>query len=120
MVIVTGLADMARKKALIALLVVLLTALAGEVGPRLLIRDGLSAFEGDQRTFAASALTQARYFFGGSLEPVFFTALRVEDVVERTSAEGQPCYEATVGAYTLFGLPRSSVVVSCNGSARRQ
>ncbi len=118
--IVRGPDDMVKGKTLIALLAVILIALAGEIGPRLLIRSGLSAFEGGRRTFATSALTQARYFFGGSLEPLFVTALRVEDVAERTSAEGRPCYEATVRAYTFFGLPWSSVVVSCNGSIWRQ
>lgn len=108
------------RKALTVLSVVLLVALVGEAGPRLVIRDGLSAFEGDQGTFAASALTQTGYFYGGSPEPLFFTALQVADVTEKADTGGRPCYEATVQAYTLFGLPWSSVRVSCNGSIVRQ
>ncbi len=111
-----------HKVFVIALLVVLLIVLLGEIGPRLLIRSNLSAFEGDRRTFATSAWTQARQFFSGSSEPLFWTALRVGDVAKKTSAEGRPCYEATIQAYTPFGLPWSSVLVSSctNGSVRRQ
>ncbi len=114
-------ASTASRKAIIALLaVLLLIALLGEAVPRLLIQSNLSAFSGEQRAFAASALTQTRYFFGGSPEPLFFTALRVGDVTEKIGAGDQRCYDATIQAYTLFGLPWSSVVVSCNGSIVRQ
>ncbi|HPL29541.1 MAG TPA: hypothetical protein PLG21_15955 [Anaerolineae bacterium] len=113
-------ASTAPRKATIALLAVLLIVLLGEAGPRLLIRSNLSAFAGEQRAFAASALTQTRQFFGGSPEPLLFTALQVRDVTEKTSTEGRPCYAATVQAYTLFGLPWSSVVVSSCGDSFMQ
>jgi len=101
---------------------VLSFVLLGEVAPRLLIGPNVKTFQGEQRAFAASAWKEARYFFSGSAEPLFWTAIQVHDVREKTDADGQRCYEADVRAYTLFGLPWSSVrVTSCNGgSAIRQ
>lgn len=101
---------------------VLSLVLLGEVAPRLLISHNIEMFQGEQQAFAASAWTEARYFFSGSAEPLFWTAIQVQDVKEKVDAEGQKCYNATIRAYTLFGLPWSSLLVtSCNrGSAIRQ
>jgi len=97
---------------------VLSFVLLGEVAPRLLIGPNVKMFQREQRTFAASAWKEARYFFSGSAEPLFWTAIQVHDVREKTDADGQRCYEADVLAYTLFGLPWSSVLVtSCNGGS---
>lgn len=61
------------------------------------------------------------FFFSGSAEPFFWTAIRVEEVAEKIGPEGQICYEATVQAYTLFGLPWDSVLASsCTGALTRQ
>jgi hypothetical protein len=86
---------------------VLSFVLLGEVAPRLLIGPNVKTFQGEQRAFAASAWKEARYFFSGSAEPLFWTAIQVHDVREKTDADGQRCYEADVRAYTLFGLPWS-------------
>jgi hypothetical protein len=97
---------------------VLSFVLLGEVAPRLLIGPNVKTFQGEQRAFAASAWKEARYFFSGSAEPLFWTAIQVHDVREKTDADGQRCYEADVRAYTLFGLPWSSArVTSCNGGS---
>lgn len=103
-----------KKKIAISLTVLLLALVVGEIGPRLMIDSGLQKFPKKQIAFVKQALTEARLFFSGSAEPLFWTAIRVEEVTER-EVEGQTCYEATVRAYTLFGLPWSSVLVSsCN------
>lgn len=106
----------------IFLIVGALVILTGEIVPRLVISHNIEKFYGPEQAFAARALTEGRLFFGGSIEPSFLTALQVHDVVEKIDADGQVCYEATVRAYTLYGLPWSSVVVtSCNhGSIIRE
>ncbi len=97
---------------------VLSLVLFGEVAPRLLIDSNIEMFQGKQQAFAASSWTQARYFFSSSAEPLFWTAIQVHDVKEKLNTDGQQCYEADVRAYTLFGLPWSSVLVSsCNGGS---
>lgn len=113
---------MGKRIILIALAVLLLAVLLGEIGPRLVIGNNLERFEGEQLAFAAAAWVQTRFFLGGSAEPLILTAIRVEDVTEKAIAGGQKCYEAVVHAYTLFGLPWSSVLVSScnNGSMVRQ
>lgn len=107
-----------QKKSIIVAVVLLGTFLAGEIGPRLAIGHNIEKFYGPQQAFAASAWSQARLFFSGSAEPLFWTAIQVQDVTERDETENQKCYEVTVRAYTLFGLPWSAVLVSsCNGGS---
>lgn len=111
---------MNRKVGIIGL--ALLLMIFGEGLPRLLIDDGVKKFSGEKQTFAAAAWTEARFFFSGSAEPIFWTAIQVHNVEEKTDPKGQKCYRASVRAYTIFGLPWSSVLVnSCDGgSAVRQ
>lgn len=111
---------MSRKGLIVTVL--LLIFVLGEIGPRLLIGKNLSRFAGNQRFFAEKAWTEARILLSGSAEPLFWTAIRVEEVVEKEKSEGEVCYEAIVRAYTIFGLPWSSVLVSScdNGFIVRQ
>ncbi len=106
------------RKRVFILGLVLSLVLLGEVAPRLLIGHNIDMFQGEQQAFAASAWVDARVFFSGSAEPLFWTAIQVHDIFEKVDAKGQKCYEATVRAYTFFGLPWSSVLVtSCNGGS---
>lgn len=85
----------------------------GMIVPRALIDDNLHAFDGEQLAVAAHTLDQARIFFGGSIEPLAVTALRIESVTEA------PCYKVIVRAYTIFGLPWSALLFdSCDGAYR--
>jgi hypothetical protein len=105
-----------KKNILILLLAGVLIVLMGEVVPRMVISHNIDKFYGPERAFAASAWREAHIFFSGSAEPLFLTAIQVHDVVEKLDANGQTCYEAVVRAYTLYGLPWSSVFISsCNG-----
>jgi hypothetical protein len=107
-----------KKKKVFTLGLVLSFIFLGEVAPRLLIGSNIKTFQGEQRAFAASAWKEARYFFSGSAEPLFWTAIQIQDVKKKVDTDGQQCYEANVRAYTLFGLPWSSVLVtSCNGGS---
>lgn len=111
-----------QKRIIPILLVGVLIALAGEIVPRLAISHNIDGFHGPEQAFAASAWTEARVFFSGSAEPVLVTAIQVHDLAKKLDTNGQTCYEATVRAYTLYGLPWSSVLVtSCDrGSVIRE
>jgi hypothetical protein len=103
------------KKTIILLIGLLLTLVLGEIAPRFMINKNLEKFVGDQHAFAERAWIEARVFLSGSAEPFFWTAIRVEEVVKKEEPKGQSCYEATIRAYTFFGLPWSSVFVSSCG-----
>lgn len=116
-----GVDEMDKRKFVVPLAILLLGAI-GQIWPRLTITTNIESFQGEERAFAASAWVESRYFFSGSAESLFWTAIRVEDVETKATQESETCYEAVVRAYTLFSLPWSSVLVSsCNsGSIVRQ
>lgn len=111
----------ARRVFTVTLIVFVVALLLGEMWPRLTIGHNIDGFSGEQQAFAAAAYTETRIFFSGSAESFFVKAIQVHEVKGKTDAEGQRCYEGTVRAYTFFGLPWSSVLVSsCDGEVVRQ
>ncbi len=111
-------------------IVIILTAAWGI--PKAVIANNVDAFEGERKVFAMYALKASEQLIGGSLEPLILVAFKVEKIVEVEEPDQhrqtQECgeepyvvdneYEATVRGYTLFGLPYTTIRVTCTGAGR--
>ncbi|GEM_PF-3871756 len=80
---------------------VLVLVFVGGIAPRLLIGPNLETFQGEERAFAVSAWREARMFFSGSAEPLFVTAIRVQDVKEKIDRLESCVIRSTPGASYL-------------------
>jgi hypothetical protein len=97
--------------------------------PRIIINTNVNAYEGEERIFALHALKSFKQLIGGSVEPLIVTSLKVEEVYE-SGQYIQPggCgekpfitkkrYEAVVKGYTVFGVPYTTIRVTCTGARR--
>lgn len=120
---------------LVTLAALLALFLAGAMLPFWLIGFGVEDFEGRERRTASQALFLVTTLYGNSsfevleyVGPPFVLGWHVEDVEkcpplprgeqpEEDSYRAHAGGSARIGAYTLFGIPRGQVEVTC-GSRR--
>ena len=95
---------------------VVAVALVGQFVPRWRISTDLQQFKEEDRAFVEYALSEADRFFGEPTERAVWTALSVERIVSSTRPDGIACQEAQVRAYSLFGVPWSSVLAASCGN----
>jgi hypothetical protein len=105
---------------------IVVTLIVGNIAPALAIGNNIESFSGEQRSQAITAWREARSFIGGSLEPLFVRAVRVEAIVDDTPLARTRCRstrppvshatQVRVQYYTAFGVPWSVVhVILCDG-----
>ena len=96
-----------------------------QVAPRLLIRSGVRAYEGDAREAAAWGHVNARLLAcGGGPEAFICTAVRVTEVTPLPADEAEEClepyppYSVKLRAYTIFGIPYDTIIYECGTTYR--
>ncbi len=112
------------KGCLVILAALLALFLAGLILPTYLVGSGVDDFEGRERRMATRALFHGTAYYDG---PPLVLGWHVEGVEEcpplpRGEEPREDGYRAwtggrsaRIGAYTLFGIPRGEVEVTCGG-----
>ena len=121
------------KGCLVIVAVLLALFIAGAVLPTGLIGSGVRDFKGDERRMAQRAFFYMTTYYGASflnygeyVGPALVLGWRVKGVEEcpplpRGEEPREDSYRAyaggsaRIGAYTLFGIPRGEVEVTCGG-----
>ncbi|HID61678.1 MAG TPA: hypothetical protein EYP49_02860 [Anaerolineae bacterium] len=105
-------------------LLILVVLGVGAIGPRFvlaIIGNGMKRageVEGQSFQCVEEAYTVATTMVSGGLEAFFNTGLRITRV-ERLPDPSCSCpYQVTIQAYTFFGIPYDTFVVTCDGVYR--
>ncbi len=102
----------------IIIILIILFFIIGILIPKYFISDGIENFEGEEKEFAKFALDRTNYW-GNLIQRKMRLKLKVIHVEK--IGEGKCAlvpninskYIATVGCYTLFGIPTEYVCIPC-------